>query len=651
MKMPKRPKQHQVEDLSIVAFRKVLPRKWVYREKDKDYGIDGEVEIFDENDTATGIIFYVQLKATDSQSRTAQKKITLKNEAINYYKALELPVLIVRYISESEEIYFRWTHTIDRYKQKENNKTYSFVMAEKNLWNEHTAKNIYKFLSKLRVLKSKSNIFPLKLFFNFSFNESCGYKPHSLKSKFRSELSNKTQYFSIVNNLIDCDFQVNVSDSEISIFVLEGVTGAYLHSINKIKYSNIDELISDIFITIALALLSFNKELNAYETLDIFGQHSQSLKNQFVAIHFIELCFSLGKINKAYELWNNLLDNEKDEVLNAKFQMLSLIALKDLNAEDLNFHEEYLKQQISLNQNHGTTYYNYANFLHNQRRLHEAFSNYRKAFQFEAKYYNVSHIHQEVAGTLFELKRYKLAAICYKKALKIKNEPKIEVLYADSLMMCGEFALARKIFKNYFENSKHLSEEWILKDAALEYLISEYGFESQKRQPMLAEQQEVFKKLGKEIVAIEDLKEVIKIDALSSLAWFNLGWLHKESQDWENAMASYLFCALINRGDIKAWTNAFICAWNLGNTELFLLIVKVGYRINGEEFIQSFYDIFEQMTTNLPKKLVSKLLNGVEHMVNETKLQNTSVPTLRIYDGNEFKNIYDLNEEIKEPKK
>ena len=285
MKMPKRPKQHQVEDLSIVSFRKVLPREWVYREKDKDYGIDGEVEIFDENNTATGIIFYVQLKATDSQSGTAQKRVTLKNEAINYYKALELPVLIVRYISESEEIHFRWAHTIDRYKRKENAKTYSFVMAEENLWNEDVAGSVYKFLSKLRVLKSQSNIFPIKLFLNFTFNEFYGYKPHSLKSKLRSELSNKSQYFTIVNNQKECDIQVNVSNSEISIFVLEGVTGAYLHSINKIEYASIDELMGDIFIAIALALWSFNKDLNAYETLDIFGQHSQSLKNQSVTVH------------------------------------------------------------------------------------------------------------------------------------------------------------------------------------------------------------------------------------------------------------------------------------------------------------------------------------------------------------------------------
>jgi hypothetical protein len=65
MNMPKQPKKHQIEEISINEFKRLLPREWVYREKDKDYGIDGEVEIFT-NGIATGCIFYIQLKATDS---------------------------------------------------------------------------------------------------------------------------------------------------------------------------------------------------------------------------------------------------------------------------------------------------------------------------------------------------------------------------------------------------------------------------------------------------------------------------------------------------------------------------------------------------------------------------------------------------------
>ena len=73
MKMPKRPKQHQVEDLSVVAFRKTLPRQWIYREKDKDYGIDGEVEIFDENDVEIPIFDTTKLHSESAVKYALEK--------------------------------------------------------------------------------------------------------------------------------------------------------------------------------------------------------------------------------------------------------------------------------------------------------------------------------------------------------------------------------------------------------------------------------------------------------------------------------------------------------------------------------------------------------------------------------------------------
>ena len=47
--MPKRVYQHEIEDSSRAKFQLALPRKWVFRDKAKDYGIDGEVELFDNN--------------------------------------------------------------------------------------------------------------------------------------------------------------------------------------------------------------------------------------------------------------------------------------------------------------------------------------------------------------------------------------------------------------------------------------------------------------------------------------------------------------------------------------------------------------------------------------------------------------------------
>ncbi|WP_443030611.1 DUF4365 domain-containing protein [Sphingomonas sp. RT2P30] len=64
--MPRRPRSHQVEDISIRRFEDMLPRAWVSRIVVPDYGVDRDVEIFTAAGESTGLKFAVQLKATDN---------------------------------------------------------------------------------------------------------------------------------------------------------------------------------------------------------------------------------------------------------------------------------------------------------------------------------------------------------------------------------------------------------------------------------------------------------------------------------------------------------------------------------------------------------------------------------------------------------
>lgn len=43
VKMPKRTREHKLENESRKAFEGVIPSDWVYRQLPADYGIDGEV--------------------------------------------------------------------------------------------------------------------------------------------------------------------------------------------------------------------------------------------------------------------------------------------------------------------------------------------------------------------------------------------------------------------------------------------------------------------------------------------------------------------------------------------------------------------------------------------------------------------------------
>jgi hypothetical protein len=95
--MPKRVSQHKIEDVSRLMFQLVLPRVWLFRNKDKDYGVDGEVELFDENGKPKGLVFWVQLKATESKEIETILNVDFRIDTLKYFKTLGIPVLLVRY--------------------------------------------------------------------------------------------------------------------------------------------------------------------------------------------------------------------------------------------------------------------------------------------------------------------------------------------------------------------------------------------------------------------------------------------------------------------------------------------------------------------------------------------------------------------------
>lgn len=93
----KRPVQHQIEDESCRIFQSLLPREWVVRWQDGDYGIDGEVEVF-KDEESTGLIFKVQMKGTESPTylQDGSMSLQMKSNNLQYLvNEISLPVLVI----------------------------------------------------------------------------------------------------------------------------------------------------------------------------------------------------------------------------------------------------------------------------------------------------------------------------------------------------------------------------------------------------------------------------------------------------------------------------------------------------------------------------------------------------------------------------
>ncbi|OBZ20253.1 hypothetical protein BS643_23110 [Pseudomonas protegens] len=93
VKRPKRPPSHIIGNLAEAMVEYAFTAKgWVYRrlEKDKDYGIDGEVEIFDSEGSATGVLFKVQIKGSEKNP----SNLKIKRSTENYLSISPLSVFL-----------------------------------------------------------------------------------------------------------------------------------------------------------------------------------------------------------------------------------------------------------------------------------------------------------------------------------------------------------------------------------------------------------------------------------------------------------------------------------------------------------------------------------------------------------------------------
>lgn len=103
---PRRPKIHQIEDESARILTNIVPSAWVLRNSTHDYGIDREVEIF-EDEIATAQLFKLQLKGSGRVDPN-QPSVRVDTDTFFYWRNLDLPVLLVLVDVESGTAYGRW---------------------------------------------------------------------------------------------------------------------------------------------------------------------------------------------------------------------------------------------------------------------------------------------------------------------------------------------------------------------------------------------------------------------------------------------------------------------------------------------------------------------------------------------------------------
>jgi hypothetical protein len=130
-KFPIRSHQHVTEDVSLSILRDILPRQWIMRPGEKDYGLDGEIEIIFEDCLVKGNVFRFQAKGHDKVSSTRDcisEQIDIST--IHYW--LEFPLPVILFVIDISQRVIYWLDVKDYIKQT-SSKTDSKLRSQKTL--------------------------------------------------------------------------------------------------------------------------------------------------------------------------------------------------------------------------------------------------------------------------------------------------------------------------------------------------------------------------------------------------------------------------------------------------------------------------------------------------------------------------------------
>jgi len=630
--MTRRVKQHQLEDLSRFKYSLAIPRNWVIRDKDKDYGIDAEVEIFDDNDLATGLVYWVQLKATETSDGSAARKIDLSIDAIKYYQSLDIPVLIVRYSEKEDRFYCKWAHGIDLFYAKKGAKTKRVTFFDEDIWSESSAVKTTKYLKKIRAVKSGVLTLPVPIRIVVKDDEINGIPRGIFMSTFRQILQAYSQIATYQRDPEKVNFSVSLKDDELFIN-LASITGCTFHSIRDRKTDGFtEEIVADVLLGVAASLADIGQiEMAARIFLD------NKLKERFfqkkdLLTKFIPILIKTAQYGEIIDSVCEVIDSYDDNIVEI-ITTMSAISVADSNDKDKctkfqKFLDKCLEKNIASGENSliGISHYNLGNHYQSRRLHRKSIYHYLMARKFEKKYLNQPYYYQELAGVLFEFGKYRFSAKLYKLALNKGAPDSAKPLYADALMLGGSYKLAHDVFSEYLGVNEDDHAEWHLKNLCLKKLIDKTGIKEQVRRKSEALNKIDVSKSG-DPSFIHGLKMAIKLDSLCGLAWFNLGIEYSRSGKYEAAAFSFIVCGLVQKWDIEAWVNATLCCFNKEvPIQITALTLSTAYFFNGEGYLSSLH---KELADRFDGDGLKQITNVIDELLPSNK-NNREEPKIRL---------------------
>jgi|ERR1700722_171332 len=604
--MPRRPREHVLGEEAQDAFKSLLPTAWIYRSKPSDYGLDGEVELTSREGQLTGRLFYVQLKGTDTASLEEGLKIRLKISTANYFRALDLPVLIILYHAPTGRVYARWFESVSSSLPEAGQDTVSLKLSDEDEFTSTRSATIPNELDGIRLIKFNKLSLPVGVTISCRDDQQIrGFAAAEIISAVKSLSGSSVVQFNPSGPIaVGIGADQTVITAGIAYKMLVPTTLLFGRGSLQVFAAN---MVTAIGIALGRA-----RQAHAGATLILSSVRCGDLLNSLP--YGLEAAFYLAVDNRmaeALEVASSIISSPDSLALAQVMGMVPILARSMPGSSGL--WTELLRKIVTATEVRkdmrlcATARYNLANHLHSMGRRREALRYYHLALQADPGYASRNYIWRELGVLLFESTHYRWAAVCYERAIAL-GDSECEPFLADALMWSGEYDPAIAMFEAYLKKIDYPASEWALKGHFLRIIRDNVGSGTQRRNRLLAMQ--LASPLAGAFEAPQ-FTEAVQADGLCGLAWFNRAFLEVGRNNYESAAMYYTVAGLCQPNDIQAWCSAVGCAINCRRLDLLAHVLAAAYRVCGERFCGALYEFVKQQPDGFPKHMVIEKLGEV----------------------------------------
>ena len=612
--MPQRPRSHQLENESRRAFKSSVPLAWVVHDRNEDYGVDLDVEIFDSDGAATGLSFAVQLRATDESDIQRALVVRMRQSTLRYLKQLDVPALLVRYHAPSGHLYIRWIHEfpIDL---ETSGETISLRLYETDRWSDDTPLTIKNEVSLLRDWKDRDPSLPIEILVRTE-----GPEPDTPAGSFAIDLRDRLSRVADIVTFTstahpDHAVRLTVTQDDLTVDILGRASFRWTHG--PVGVTDKDRAES-MLVQLALVLDKVGKESLAARLLEYVSENASLLYEPYVGLTVGLILGASGAIDSALQIARAVMAQNGEVGYHAARQVahgLFLVVgprlqsnpitsekLRDLLVDLTRIGEE---NAISA-ETQSRTHYSLANLQFNQGEYRQSLRHQRLAAMLDEAYRSMDYWWAETAAALFELGRYKLAYAFYECAQELSDDPERHLVRgADVLLHIGRLGEASRAFDQYLATVTDPELWWILKAGIVHEAIEERRPSDQQRSPeqALALVRAIDTSLDANSI-LNEAVEALNVDFLCHQAWHNVAAAANQLNDEDEARRAAFMSLVTDPNCLDSYLMVIQATLADGTFALIApSVIEVGYQLHGDALLSAIYQDIEQVTGQLPPEV------------------------------------------------